>query len=106
MTRETVFLGAYLAVLISFASAGVASAAQNPDGIHREVVTAVRVLVANGDLDGAEQRLLQALPLSPAPAQIYYELGCIHEKRGDHAKAITAFKEGIRIHEEGRRGKP
>ena len=63
MTRETVFLGAYLAVLISFASAGVASAAQNPDGIHREVVTAVRVLVANGDLDGRTEAVAGAAPL-------------------------------------------
>ena len=60
-------------------------------------------LLRQGKLDAAEQLLLQVLALTPDPARVYYELGRIHEQRGDSLKAIAAFKEGIRIHEQGRR---
>lgn len=61
------------------------------------------VLIRQGKLDEAEALLLQAVKTTPAPERIYYELGCIHEQRGDSAKAIASFKEGIRIHDQGRR---
>ena len=61
------------------------------------------VLIGQGKLDEAEALLLQAVKTTPAPERIYYELGCIHEQRGDSAKAIVSFKEGIRIHDQGRR---
>jgi len=63
-------------------------------------------LFRQGNLDAAEQLLLQVLPLTPDPARVHYELGRIHEQRGDSLKAITAFKEGIKIHEQGRRKSP
>lgn len=61
------------------------------------------VLARQGRLDEAEQLLRQQLPLTPDPARVYLELGRIHEQRGDHAKALSVFKEGIRVHEQGRR---
>lgn len=61
------------------------------------------VLSRQGRLDEAEQLLRQQLPLTPDPARVYLELGRIHEQRGEHAKALSVFKEGIRIHERGRR---
>jgi Tfp pilus assembly protein PilF len=63
-------------------------------------------LLRQGKLDAAEQILLQVLALTPDPARVYYELGRIHEQRGDSLKAIAAFKEGIKIHEQGRRKSP
>ena len=63
-------------------------------------------LLRQGKLDAAEQLLLQVLALTPDPARVYYELGRIHEQRGDSLKAIAAFKEGIKIHEQGRRQNP
>lgn len=61
------------------------------------------VLIRQGKLDEAEALLLKAVKTTPDPERIYYELGCIHEQRGDNAKAIASFKEGIRIHDQGRR---
>lgn len=63
-------------------------------------------LLRQGKPDAAEPLLLQVLALTPDPARIYYEIGRIHEQRGDSLKAIAAFKEGIRIHEQGRRQNP
>jgi Flp pilus assembly protein TadD len=61
------------------------------------------VLARQGKFDEAEQLLRQQLPLTPDPARVYLELGRIHELRGDHAKALSVFREGIRVHEQGRR---
>jgi|GEM_PF-2987495 len=63
-------------------------------------------LLRQGKLDSAELLLQQVLPLTPDPARVYYELGRIHEQRGDSMKAIAAFKEGIKIYEQGRRQSP
>ena len=61
------------------------------------------VFARQGKLDEAEQLLRQQLALTPDPARIYLELGRIHEQRGDHVKALAVFREGIRVHEQGRR---
>lgn len=61
------------------------------------------VLARQGKFDEAERLLRQQLPLTPDPARLYLELGRIHEQRGEHAKALSVFKEGIRLHEQGRR---
>lgn len=61
------------------------------------------VLARQGRLDEAERLLRQQLPLTPDPARVYLELGRIHEQRGEHAKALAVFREGIRVHEQGRR---
>lgn len=61
------------------------------------------VLARQGKLDEAEQLLKQQLPLTPDPARVYLELGRIHEQRGEHAKALSIFKEGIKVYEQGRR---
>lgn len=70
------------------------------------ITKAARALVDQGKLDEAEQLLRQNLSLSPTPERIYYELGCLYEQRGAYAQALAAFKEGVRIHEQGRRQKP
>lgn len=61
------------------------------------------VLARQGKFDEAERLLKQQLPLTPDPARVYLELGRIHEQRGEHTKALAVFKEGIRVHEQGRR---
>lgn len=61
------------------------------------------VLARQGKFDEAEQLLRQQLPLTPDPARVYLELGRIHELRGEHTKALSVFREGIRVHEQGRR---
>lgn len=58
------------------------------------------VLSRQGKLDAAEQLLQQALTLAPDPTRVYFELGRIHEQRGDSRKALAAYKEGIKIHEQ------
>ena len=63
-------------------------------------------LLRQGKLDAAEQLLQQVLALTPDPARVYYEIGRVHELRGDSLKAIAAFKEGIKIHDQGRRQSP
>lgn len=70
---------------------------------HNGVIKRAAALAEQGKLDEAEQMLREALVLTPNPALIYFELGRIHEQRGDNVKAIAAFKEGIKIHEQGRR---
>lgn len=73
---------------------------------HKEKTEMARVLISQGKLDEAELLLRQTLKLTPDPVEIYYELGRIHVKRGDSVGAIAAFKEGIKIHEQGRRRSP
>jgi Tfp pilus assembly protein PilF len=70
---------------------------------HNGTIGTALALVRQGKPDEAEQLLLQALALTPDPAQVYYQLGRIYDQRGDNLKAIAAFKEGIKIHEQGRR---
>lgn len=71
-----------------------------------ENITKARALVDQGKLDEAEHLLQQDLSLSPTPERIYYELGCLYEQRGTYVQALAAFKEGVRIHEQGRRQRP
>jgi tetratricopeptide (TPR) repeat protein len=99
-----------LAVAVAAAPATAGPAVENqPHGQqtagsdHNGTIGTALALVEQGKSDEAEQLLLQALALNPDPAQVYYQLGRIYEQRGDNLKAIAAFKEGIRIHEQGRR---
>ncbi len=73
---------------------------------HKGKIEMARNLLRQGKLDAAELLLQQVITLTPDPEQVYYELGCIHEQRGDNVKAIAAFKEGLRIYEQGRRKHP
>ena len=70
---------------------------------HNGAIKKAAALAQQGKLDEAEQMLREALVLTPNPALIHLELGRIHEQRGDNVKALAAFKEGIKIHEMGRR---
>lgn len=67
---------------------------------------AAAALVRQGKYDDAEALLMQAARVSPHPELLYHTLGQLHQQRGNNAKAIAAFKEGIAIHEQGRRGRP
>jgi len=73
---------------------------------HKAKTELARALSDQGKLDDAELLLQEVLPLTPEPTRVYYELGRIQEKRGDSEKAIAAFKNGIKIHEQGRRRSP
>lgn len=99
-----------LAVAVAAAPATAGPAAENqPQGQqtagpdHNGTIGKALALVQQGKPDEAEQLLLQALALTPDPAEVYYQLGRIYDQRGDNVKAIAAFKEGIKIHEQGRR---
>ncbi len=83
-----------------------ASGAQAGTRDHKEKTGMALVLLRQGKLDEAELLLQEVLALTPDPERVYYELGLIHEQRGDSLKAMAAFKEGIKIHEQGRRQSP
>lgn len=85
---------------------GKAPGAQAGVSGHKEKTGMALVLLRQGKLDEAELLLQEVLALTPDPERVYYELGLIHEQRGDSLKAIAAFKEGIKIHEQGRRQSP
>jgi Tfp pilus assembly protein PilF len=85
------------------AAQGTLPAQHAAESASSKVIATARALVNKGATDSAELLLRQALELAPDPERIYYELGCIYEQRGEHAKALAAFKEGVRIHEQGRR---
>lgn len=67
------------------------------------VLEQVRDLVRSGKALEAEQLVLKVLPLSPDPAALYLELGLMYEKQGKQAAALTAYKDGLGVHERGRR---
>ncbi len=67
---------------------------------------AAAALVRQGKFEAAEALLVQAARVSPHPELLYHTLGQLHQQRGNNVKAIAAFKEGIAIHEQGRRGRP
>lgn len=105
------FLCLAVAVAAVPASAGPAAENQPHDqqaagSDHNGTIGTALALVQQGKPDEAERLLLQTLALTPDPARVYYELGRIYAQRGDNVKAIAAFKEGIKIHEQGRRTSP
>lgn len=61
------------------------------------------VLARQGELLEAEQLLTQLLVTSPNASAVYLELGLLYERQGEHVRALKAFKEGVRVHEQGRR---
>lgn len=61
------------------------------------------LLIRQGKFQEAEGLLKQLLVLDPQPARQYLRLGELYLQRGDHAGAIEAFREGIKVHEQGRR---
>ena len=61
------------------------------------------ILTRQGKLQEAESVLLQLLPTTPKPARIYFELGRLYELQGNQSKALATYKQGIQVHEQGRR---
>jgi Tfp pilus assembly protein PilF len=61
------------------------------------------VLGRQGELDKAEQLLRDALVLNPNPVRVHYELALLYEKRGEFARAIAEYKEGLIKYQEGKR---
>jgi tetratricopeptide (TPR) repeat protein len=58
-------------------------------------------LMAKGELDRAEQVLKEALQ-TPDPVRAHYELGRLHERKGDFAAAVAQYKEAVRKLQQGR----
>lgn len=54
-------------------------------------------LAAKGQGAEAEKTLLQALELNPRDSHLYYDLGQVYEEQKASAKAISAYKEGLKI---------
>jgi tetratricopeptide (TPR) repeat protein len=52
--------------------------------------------------DRALEEIAEALELDPAHTPLYYQLGLVHERRGDYDRAIEAFhKVSLRAHSRG-----
>lgn len=93
-----------VAVLYAMTVAGSAGAEQNSAPVRPGgVIEQVRELVQSGKTAEAEQLVLKTLPLSPNPALLYLELGLIYEQQGQQAAALKAYKDGLRLHDQGRR---
>jgi hypothetical protein len=41
--------------------------------------------------------------LNPNPVRVHYELALLYEKRGEFARAIAEYKEGLIKYQEGKR---
>jgi len=61
------------------------------------------VLARMGKDQEAEEFLQKALVLNPNPVRTHYELGLLYEKRGDFAKAVAEYKQGIEKYKQGRK---
>ena len=61
------------------------------------------VLARKGKDQEAEAVLRKALMMNPNPVRTFYELGMLFEKKGDYAKAIAEYKNGIEKYKQGRR---
>ncbi len=48
-----------------------------------------------GDVDAAEPLLTKALELSPESPRILYELGKVHQAKGDVAKALACYRRAL-----------
>jgi len=71
---------------------------------YHEALTGKGIVLARMGKDQAAEELLQrALILNPNPVRTYYELGLLYEKKGDLAKAIIEYKEGIEKYKQGRK---
>lgn len=53
------------------------------------------VLMAEGDLDGAEAKLQQAVMLNPDPTMALYRLGQVYEKKGETQKAMETYRKAL-----------
>lgn len=54
-----------------------------------------RLELRRGDDNAAEQYLTKALAISPAKGPILFELGQLHEKRGDLNKAVRCYRQAL-----------
>jgi tetratricopeptide (TPR) repeat protein len=72
----------------------------NPRSLEAKIGRGV-ALGRMGETEKAEQALREALPLNPNPARVHLELGRLFEKRGDFARAIAEYKEGLKRFREG-----
>ena len=50
-----------------------------------------------GELDTAEKLLLEAVDLNPKSSRGFYELGKVHEEKGESAKAMKAYHKALRL---------
>jgi Tfp pilus assembly protein PilF len=53
------------------------------------------VLIAEGDLDGAEAELQKAIMLNPDPTLALYRLGQVYEKKGETQKAMETYRKAL-----------
>jgi Tfp pilus assembly protein PilF len=53
------------------------------------------VLIAEGDLDGAEAELQKAIMLNPDPTLALYRLGQVYEKKGETQKAMEVYRKAL-----------
>jgi Flp pilus assembly protein TadD len=72
----------------------------NPRSLEAKIGRGV-ALGGIGETEKAEKALREALPLNPNPARVYLELGRLFEQRGDFARAVAEYKEGLKRFQEG-----
>jgi Flp pilus assembly protein TadD len=72
----------------------------NPRSLEAKIGRGV-ALGRMGETVKAEKALREALPLNPNPARVHLELGRLFEQRGDFARAVAEYKEGLKRFQEG-----
>lgn len=103
--KELVILGYLLLKKGSLEEAeNVFDIALSHNARNHEALTGKGIVLARMDQDQlAEEFLQKALILNPNPVRTYYELGFLYEKKGDFAKAIVEYKNGIEKYKQGRK---
>lgn len=63
----------------------------------RELVKKARVMMNEGDLDGAAKQLRDALELDPRNSVAVHDLGIVHMQRGELDDAASLLEEAVRL---------
>ena len=85
-----------LVVLLVVLSSRGSSAQQLPAGLQEVFAGGVEALKA-GRLDEAEQVFLTILRQGGRVAFVHNNLGIVYQQRGDHKRAVSQFREAIRL---------
>ncbi len=65
-----------------------------------------RLLLAQGQFDQAVEPLARATQLNPNPAEAFYALGLVHQRRGDWQRSAAAFRSAFEATPVGREVAP
>jgi len=93
----SVFLAGVAVLMFASSRPALAGQAQalpkSLEGLFAEGVAAQK----SGKLDAAEKAFLEVLRQGGKLSYVYNNLGIVYQMRGDHARAVTQFREAIRL---------